>query len=297
MTKHMMVDCETLGLAPGCAILQIGAVVWDDQADAADLGYRWGRHVDLLDCLMRGLRVEDNTLDWWRSPEQEEARRSLVLRGGGDAVPLTDALQQLRGLWQETGAERLWANGPAADAVWLEAAYRAVGLVPPWRYSQVRCFRTLMELAGVESDDRTAPDLPHDGLSDAAAQVTDARRALDKLRAGREAARTRRIHVELTTDTTGVQEIVDSAAALAVRQQEDDARWQFLEEEARRSTTGISFDRVPGGYRFMRRHVIGERAASLRAAVDLVKNERSQLERAHALEKGEHGAAAPEVSE
>lgn len=65
----------------------------------------------------------------------------------------------------------------------------------------------------------------------------------------------------------------------------------WLEERARRSPTGISFDWVPtvegelSGFCFMRRHFIGEPRKTLRAAIEAAAAgnpvlERERLERA-----------------
>jgi len=54
----------------------------------------------------------------------------------------------------------------------------------------------------------------------------------------------------------------------------DEVRLNWLEAQARKSQTGISFDRVPAvdgdpsGFRFMRFHFIGEPAKTLREAID-----------------------------
>lgn len=60
----------------------------------------------------------------------------------------------------------------------------------------------------------------------------------------------------------------------------DAARFEFLEHEARRSQTGISFDFAPrmpeyadepSGWRFMRRHYIGDAKKSIRQAIDAAR--------------------------
>ncbi len=60
----------------------------------------------------------------------------------------------------------------------------------------------------------------------------------------------------------------------------DAERLDWLEEQSRQSATGTSFDYgrlvedghvVEHGYRFMRRHFLGERKASLRAAIDAAR--------------------------
>lgn len=54
----------------------------------------------------------------------------------------------------------------------------------------------------------------------------------------------------------------------------DSKRLDWIEGQARKSTTGISFDRVPSlegepsGFRFMRRFYIGEPHKSIRASID-----------------------------
>lgn len=60
----------------------------------------------------------------------------------------------------------------------------------------------------------------------------------------------------------------------------DADRLKFLEETARTSRTGISFDwsgsieNVMGGYRFMSRHNVGKPHNSIREAIDTAINER-----------------------
>lgn len=179
MTKHMMVDCETLGLAPGCVILSVGAVTWDDQVEGLGLSDYW--RVDVLSSLAAGLRVEPKTVAWWQEPEQVGALGRLL----EEQVGTLDAmLLGLYELYQRREVQRVWSNGPAADVTWLEAAYRARLLDPPWSFRDVRCCRTVLELAGVGREERTQPTVSHHALVDAVAQATDVRVALRRLASG-----------------------------------------------------------------------------------------------------------------
>lgn len=188
--KHMMIDCETLGLRPGAALLTIGAVVWDDVDNA--IFDKWVVRVDALSCMLAGLHVEQTTVDWWRQ-QSPEAQAALV---DGVRLSLREALQGLSNVWAATGAQRVWANGPMADIVWLEAAYRAVSLTPPWTYKQVRCFRTIVELAGLADDERATPTVKHDALADADAQVSDTMECMRRLRRQPEAWQPTHLHVK-----------------------------------------------------------------------------------------------------
>ncbi|MCJ2009764.1 hypothetical protein [Methylobacterium sp. J-092] len=70
----------------------------------------------------------------------------------------------------------------------------------------------------------------------------------------------------------------------------DDAeRLNWLDQVARKSCTGISFDHIPSvegeasGFRFMRRFFVGEARKSLRSAIDAARGEVEQMEKREAL--------------
>jgi hypothetical protein len=177
MTIHTMLDCETMGTAPGCAILSIGMATWND-AFAPGFGFQTlDVRIDLASCLLAGLAVEPGTLAWWRS--QEDAAKAALVDGASQSLDAALALVTTH--WQQTGSERLWANGPAADAAWLEAAYRACGKKAPWSYRDVRCYRTIVDLAGLGREQRAKPAIAHVAVADAVAQATDVHACLRRI--------------------------------------------------------------------------------------------------------------------
>lgn len=62
-------------------------------------------------------------------------------------------------------------------------------------------------------------------------------------------------------------------------QENDSDLLDWLEQQAKKSPTGISFDWVPSidgepsGFRFMRRHFIGDQAVNLRQAIAFARRE------------------------
>lgn len=64
----------------------------------------------------------------------------------------------------------------------------------------------------------------------------------------------------------------------------DTEMMDWLEKQARKSQTGISFDWVPSvdgehsGFRFMRRHFIGDQKKTLRSAIREAARQSSNLE-------------------
>lgn len=67
--------------------------------------------------------------------------------------------------------------------------------------------------------------------------------------------------------------ICNAAADELIARRADARRLDFLEQEAKKSRTGISFDWIPnteerGGWRFMRFHFIGDPKGTIRGAID-----------------------------
>lgn len=184
MTVHMMVDLETLGVVPGSVILSVGAVTWTDDARVTFRDALYIR-VETLSCLLAGMTVSQDTVQWWAGQAAENPSALDSLRAEAP-VPLQQALEALADLWRNSGAECLWANGAAADPVWLEDAYRRCDMTIPWRHSQVRCYRTVMAISGIPREEWVAPDIEHDAFQDACAQMKNLRVALSRLGPWRE---------------------------------------------------------------------------------------------------------------
>ena len=158
---RIMLDIETLGLAPGAAILSIGACVFDTDG----VGATFERSIDLESCQDRGLAIDADTLQWWLD---QDAAAQEQLTGGGD---LAGALRELT-VWAD-GHEpaEWWANSPKFDMAHLEAAYDAVALNPPWDFYELRDVRTVQALPGAVELEQDGTE--HDALDDAVHQARE----------------------------------------------------------------------------------------------------------------------------
>ena len=83
--RHVMLDLETLGKLPGCAILSIGAVYFE--LETGRLGDEFYLNVDPASCTRAGLTIDGETLGWWM--QQEAAAWAAVCT---EAVSIMDAL-------------------------------------------------------------------------------------------------------------------------------------------------------------------------------------------------------------
>jgi len=155
---RLMLDIETLGTEPGCAICSIGAVVFS--TDGLSDRETWS--VDIASCQSLGMRIDAETLHWWldQSPTVRELR-------GGEELP--QVLHEFAGFTREADADEIWANSPSFDCEILADAYGRVDIEQPWDYWDERCFRTLKNLPGAADIDRQGDH--HDALDDAAHQA------------------------------------------------------------------------------------------------------------------------------
>lgn len=169
--KHVMLDLETLGSSAGCAILSIGAVLFDptDPKSLEDIreDAKFYRVIDLKSCLDKGLRVDADTFYWWL--EQSDAARKAIL-AYRNLRNLDDSLVEFAKWYQRMGAEYLWSHGANFDVPVLEAAYRQLGFhCVPWDFRRVRDTRTLFSL--VDEKVRKSSPNQHHALFDAVDQA------------------------------------------------------------------------------------------------------------------------------
>lgn len=151
MKNHVMVDIETLSLQPDALILSIGAVRFSEEG----LGETLYIEIDISDSLQHDRRVDGETLKWWIS-QDEKAKRVLTDRGKEIYGPLS--LRAALGLFNDWIASSgiddtiIWAKGPQFDIVVLEQSFKRLGFHIPWKYNNIRDFRTLLKLGTVQKE-------------------------------------------------------------------------------------------------------------------------------------------------
>jgi hypothetical protein len=160
---HVMIDLETWGRVPGCAIRSIGAVVFD--ADENILGERFYRNIDDASCEALGLTKDPETVQFWA--EQSKAAQDALL---DNCVPLAEALADFHKWFGNVGGVQVYGHGASFDPPILEAAFNACLLEAPWKFWDVRCCRTILAMAN-RKPDRRSTDVHHNALHDAEAQA------------------------------------------------------------------------------------------------------------------------------
>jgi len=165
--RHIMLDLETMGAAPGSAVVQIGAV----EFSIYKVGDPLSITISLESCVAAGMRIDPTTVMWWMK-QSNAARDSL----SENCVSIRDGLQEFSD-WIGKDKVCVWGDGAAFDNVLLASAYRACRMPLPWHYSGDRCFRTMKEVFSVE---RVVSEVEHNAAADAVAQARQMQAILTK---------------------------------------------------------------------------------------------------------------------
>lgn len=168
--KHIMLDLETLGTTPGCAILSIGAVEFLPLQERV-LGCEFYKNISLKSNLEVGLKVEEGSFYWWLT-QNEHARKAVCINRFDLKVTLQSFIN-----WCQADTF-LWSHGASFDLAVLAAAYQAVGLDRPWIFRNERDTRTLLAQANMKMP---STDNSHHALHDAKSQAETITQAMKKL--------------------------------------------------------------------------------------------------------------------
>lgn len=164
--NHLMVDIETFGTRPNAPIVTIGACYFDPEL--GQIGAKFYRAIDIADSMRYGV-PDGGTIKWWM--QQSDKARASAVEG---EMSLAQALEEFETFCQMGKNAQIWGNGASFDPVLLEYAFlKALGRAAPWKFWNIRCVRTIVELAkGKVDKPRDVAGTAHNALDDAIHQVS-----------------------------------------------------------------------------------------------------------------------------
>lgn len=160
MSKHIMLDHETLGTTADAVILSIGAVKFDLESGVIeDQGFY--ASISIESNLEYGRRIQEDTLIWWfkQGPEAQGVYHE-------EKIALPTALENFSD-WVGTDDYTIWAKGPDFDTAMLAHAYSQARMETPWAFWNSRCVRTYMDLPGARAVKVPFKGVKHNALADA----------------------------------------------------------------------------------------------------------------------------------
>lgn len=172
-TINIMMDIKTTGVRPGCRVLSIGLVEFDEKGTIDSLLV----HPKLSD----QVGVDDGkTMGWWDTQSAEAKSVFADNHILGESVEyvykriktfIDDLVDARKSLSQ--GLEKvdvcIWGNGATFDNSIVQHMFYAKGLPIPWNTFGDRCYRTAINMLGRPSLQRQG--VHHNALDDAMYQA------------------------------------------------------------------------------------------------------------------------------
>lgn len=174
MTTAVMLDLETLGTRPDCAIMTLGAVKFDPFDQDREPGPGIYLRMDIEEQLALGRTVDDSTIEWWA---QQDARVRTEAWEGGERSSILELKQELNRFL--VGVDDIWSQGPVFDIAILEDLYRSQNWGFPWYFWQIRDSRTLFKATNYKLESKR--DQAHNALLDCVYQAEAVQRIYHRL--------------------------------------------------------------------------------------------------------------------
>lgn len=178
-----MVDLETMGTTPGCALVSIGIIAFDPHAgEPGDIFMDEGFYtvVNRTSCLDNFLHEDEQTKQWWaeQAVKYPRAGEAVDQYRADKGLPLQEALEMMVSYVAGGGTGKdalVYGNGADFDNPILTVAGRMVDMEFPWKWGN-RCYRTLKNLDELFGPRFAAPKLArtgtyHHALDDAKSQA------------------------------------------------------------------------------------------------------------------------------
>jgi DNA polymerase III alpha subunit (gram-positive type) len=159
-----MLDIETLGVNPGCVVLSIGAVSFNE----TDIFGKFYEPISIEKSVdLHKLTIEPRTMRWWME-QSPEARQYAFVETDNE---LDQVLENLSATFDWT-EHQVWCNGASFDFPILKRLYQQAGIEVPWQFYNEMDFRTFKNLyKDLFKAVRVQPEIAHHGLYDALAQA------------------------------------------------------------------------------------------------------------------------------
>lgn len=162
MTRHIMIDLETMDNKPTSAITAIGAVAFTLEEGIIEPHFY--QKVDLQSSIDVGLTVSGSTIEWWL--DQSAAARAEMMKPG---IYIDSSLVNFFDWYKTVEGCEVWGNGASFDNPIMDNAYAKCGLNAPWQHFNHRCYRTIKALH--RDVPKVEPTIAHHALDDAFAQA------------------------------------------------------------------------------------------------------------------------------
>lgn len=175
--KDIMIDIETLSTNSNSVILTLGAVKFNRGKDIELLENceTFYRRINLDSCMNLGMKMDNETLNWWLEQSNEAKYEALENKDRQDIKFVLKEFSE----WVGNINNYIWGHGDDFDCVILDNAYKCCGIQTPWKFWNTRDTRTLFDITKVNLKD-VHSEHEHNSLHDAYRQVKCVKLAFTK---------------------------------------------------------------------------------------------------------------------
>lgn len=171
---NVMIDLETLDTAPSTVILSIGIVAYDDK----DILEKFYAVPSMQHQITAGRTISASTLQWWMN-QNKHAKK--VFEEQKTPENFDRAMDNARKFIQAYPDAKIWSYGGNFDIPIVQHALEMLGLTVPWKYGNVRCFRTWCDDHGRYSSNLATHNALQDAEDQAMHMINTLRREKEKL--------------------------------------------------------------------------------------------------------------------
>lgn len=139
--NDVMLDIETVGTHPGCAIISIGAVLFNlEDGELSETLPSFYTGIKLSSSLYHGLDMDPATIVWWM--KQSDKAREHFINTQEHGHTLDEALLRFSKWFHFVEGQSVWGNSNRFDCGILAEAYRLLSTNIPWNGKKERDMRT-----------------------------------------------------------------------------------------------------------------------------------------------------------
>lgn len=162
--NEVMIDIETKGKKAGCAILSIGAVVFNRKTGRSVDTFYANLDTDFQELV--GFHVDQSTMDWWKEQPEQAWNQTQT-----DKESIIQVLGNLKKWFESHKCTKMWCQGASFDAPILEHAFATFGIEQPWKFWNVRDTRTAYDVTNFNRDSIPREGTYHNALDDSLHQI------------------------------------------------------------------------------------------------------------------------------
>lgn len=170
MTRHCMIDIETLGTDPRAIVLSaaVGEFFVNDDNGNIQVGEIISTVFPIDPQVQAGRTLSESTLRWWLDQDPAIFKRSICKELNNLSPSIKSKIELVSGFIQKA---HLWGNSSTFDNVIMRSLAKDfnVSILAP--YQKERCYRTIVATFDPDKHLAVKKENAHDPVADVAYQI------------------------------------------------------------------------------------------------------------------------------